>query len=58
MSDQAWVPSLGEGDDLDWHLVQKWMVSGRDGSIPRRYETAVDVNTGEILWRQNRRRSH
>lgn len=54
MGDQAWVPVLGQGDELDWHLVQKWMVSGRDGAIPRRYETAVDVSTGEIVWRQNR----
>ena len=49
-----WVPTRGEGNDLDWHLTRVWMVSGRVGAVPRRYETGVDVHTGEVIWRQNR----
>ena len=53
MGELAWVPTRGEGD-LVWHLTRTWMVEGRDGTVPRRYETGVDVQTGEIVWRQNR----
>lgn len=48
-----WVPTRGTTDALDWHLVQTWTVSGRVGTVPRRYDTGVDVHTGEVLWRQN-----
>ena len=48
-----WVPTRGEGNALDWHLTRVWMVSGRVGAVPRRYETGVDVHTGEVIWRRN-----
>ena len=54
MGELSWVPTRGDDGDLDWHLTRTWMVEGRDGTVPRRYETGVDVQTGEIVWRQNR----
>lgn len=38
----------------EWHLVQTIFINGRVGAIPRRYETWVDVHSGEVLMRQNR----
>ncbi|MDA0913081.1 MAG: hypothetical protein O2818_01965 [Bacteroidetes bacterium] len=52
--DLMWVPTRDEASDLDWHKVKIWYISGRVGAIPRRYETGVDVHTGEVIWRQNR----
>ena len=48
-----WVPTRGDGNELDWHLTRVWMVSGRVGAVPRRYETGIDIHTGEVIWRQN-----
>ena len=53
MGELAWTPTRGEGDELDWHLTRTWTVAGRQGTIPRRYETGIDVQTGEVVWRQN-----
>jgi hypothetical protein len=51
--DLRWVPSRNDLGGLDWHLVQSWMVSGRQGAVPRRYRTWVDVYSGEVLMRVN-----
>ncbi len=48
-----WVPTRGQADDLVWHLCRTWTVSGRQSTIPRRYETGINVQTGEVIWRQN-----
>ena len=48
------VPLAGEQGLLNWRLVQTVFVNGRVGAIPRRYETWVDVHSGEVLMRQNR----
>lgn len=53
MGDLAWVPTRGQAQNLVWHLTRTWTVAGRQGTIPRRYETGVDVQTGELVWRQN-----
>ena len=53
MGELAWVPTRGEADELNWHLVRTWTIAGRQGTIPRRYETGIDVQTGEVVWRQN-----
>ena len=53
MGELSWTPTRGEGDELDWQLTRTWTVAGRDGTIPRRYETGIDVQTGEVVWRQN-----
>ena len=48
------LPVKGSEGEVEWHLIQVWQVSGRQGSIPRRYETYVDVHDGAVLMRQNR----
>ena len=53
-SDLRLVPTQGIQNELDWHLAQIIFINGRVGAIPRRYETWVDVHTGELLMRQNR----
>ncbi len=39
---------------LEWKKVQTIFINGRVGAVPRRYETWVDMNSGEVLMRQNR----
>jgi hypothetical protein len=39
---------------LDWRKVQTLFINGRVGAVPRRYETWVDIHSGEVLMRQNR----
>lgn len=47
------VPISDNQGGMEWHLIQSWMVPGRQGVIPRRYTTWVDVHSGEILMRVN-----
>ena len=53
MGELSWVKTRTEEGSYEWHLTRTWMVEGRQGTIPRRYETGLDVQTGEIVWRQN-----
>ena len=47
------VPTADNQGGLEWRLIRNWMVPGRDGAIPRRYQTWVDVHSGEIVMRVN-----
>ncbi|MGY8941318.1 MAG: hypothetical protein ACKVJH_04720 [Flavobacteriales bacterium] len=53
LGDYRLVPTADDEGNLVWHLVQSWMISGRDGAVPRRYQTWVDVHSGEVLMRVN-----
>jgi hypothetical protein len=51
--DQRLVPVADNQGGLDWHLIRSWMVPGRQGAVPRRYLTWVDVHSGEVIMRVN-----
>ncbi|MDG1781039.1 MAG: T9SS type A sorting domain-containing protein [Flavobacteriales bacterium] len=42
-----------EGNNVIFHLVNKIVVDGYEGTVPKKYNTLVDAQTGEVMMRQN-----